>query len=105
MRCLKPAEESQLEKGSSDAEKALADCGESDMQYMSVENLSMATKQIIAISFNPGAKIIIMDEATSALTQKVDHLFSVSRILKAKIATLFVSHKLSEYSRFQKTSQ
>ena len=44
------------------------------------------------------AKVVIMDEPTSAITKaEVDHLFSVITRLKEKgIATLFVSHKLGE---------
>ncbi|MEX2444660.1 MAG: sugar ABC transporter ATP-binding protein [Alkalispirochaeta sp.] len=65
-----------------------------------VENLSVAQKQMIAISralmFN--TKIIIMDEPTTALTKKeVRTLFETILQLKDRgIATLFVSHKLNE---------
>jgi simple sugar transport system ATP-binding protein len=65
-----------------------------------VQNLSVARRQIVAIarSLTQGAKLIIMDEPTSAITRKdVDHLFTVIARLKAKgISTLFISHKLSE---------
>ncbi|HUX22235.1 MAG TPA: sugar ABC transporter ATP-binding protein [Spirochaetia bacterium] len=65
-----------------------------------VHNLSIAKKQIVAISraLTQGAKLIIMDEPTSAITKdEVDHLFSVILGLKEKgISTLFISHKLSE---------
>lgn len=65
-----------------------------------VENLSIADKQIIAIArsllFN--AKLIVMDEPTTALTSKeVKSLFKVISNLKEKgISILFVSHKLEE---------
>ncbi len=65
-----------------------------------VENLSVANRQLIAISrallYN--AKLIIMDEPTSALTNKeVRSLFSVIKSLqKEGISILFVSHKLDE---------
>ncbi len=83
------------------ARKALAEIGEEHISLDErVENLSMAKKQIIAISraLTQNAKLIIMDEATSAITkEEVDHLFSIIQDLKKKgIATLFVSHKLSE---------
>lgn len=83
------------------ARKALAEIGEEDIPLDErVENLSMAKKQVIAISraLTQNAKLIIMDEATSAITkEEVDHLFSIIQGLKKKgIATLFVSHKLSE---------
>ena len=65
-----------------------------------VQNLSVARRQIVAIarSLTQGAKLIIMDEPTSAITRDdVDHLFTVISRLKQKgIATLFISHKLSE---------
>jgi simple sugar transport system ATP-binding protein len=65
-----------------------------------VQNLSVAKRQVVAItrSLTQGAKLIIMDEPTSAITrQDVDHLFSVIARLKRKgISTLFISHKLSE---------
>lgn len=65
-----------------------------------VENLSMANKQIVAIvrALTQDAKLIIMDEPTSALTKtEVDSLFSIILDLKQRgISTLFISHKLSE---------
>ena len=65
-----------------------------------VGTLSVAQKQMVAISralmFN--ARLIIMDEPTTALTHKeVQALFKVIMQLKAQgIAILFVSHKLNE---------
>jgi len=65
-----------------------------------VGNLSVAEKQMIAISralmFN--TKLIIMDEPTTALTKKeVRNLFNIILKLKERgIAILFVSHKLNE---------
>lgn len=65
-----------------------------------VESLTVAQKQMIAISraliFN--TKLIIMDEPTTALTKKeVRTLFDTILSLKERgIATLFVSHKLNE---------
>ncbi|WP_415067768.1 sugar ABC transporter ATP-binding protein [Lacrimispora sp.] len=65
-----------------------------------VENLTVADKQLIAISraLLNNAKLIIMDEPTTAITQKeVKNLFNVIRDLqKQGIAILFVSHKLDE---------
>lgn len=65
-----------------------------------VENLTVADKQLIAISraLLNNAKLIIMDEPTTAITQKeVKNLFKVIRDLqKQGIAVLFVSHKLDE---------
>ena len=65
-----------------------------------VGTLSVAEKQMVAICralmFN--AKLIIMDEPTTALTKKeVSALFDIILKLKAQgIAILFVSHKLNE---------
>ncbi len=65
-----------------------------------VEDLSVSDKQIVAITraLTSGAKLIIMDEPTTALTKsEVDSLFSIIMDFKSKgISTLFVSHKLSE---------
>lgn len=65
-----------------------------------LEHLSVADKQIVAItrSLLDNVRMIIMDEPTSALTQKeVQALFRVVRKLKEKgLAILFVSHKLEE---------
>ncbi|MCC7450892.1 MAG: sugar ABC transporter ATP-binding protein [Anaerolineae bacterium] len=65
-----------------------------------VGDYSVAMQQIIeiakAISFN--AKVIIMDEPTSALSEtEVERLYSIVRDLKAQgVAIVFISHKLSE---------
>lgn len=65
-----------------------------------VENLPVADRQLIAISraLLHDAKLIIMDEPTSALTKKeVRALFTVIKNLQARgISILFVSHKLDE---------
>ena len=65
-----------------------------------VEDLSMANRQIVAIvrALTHGAKLIVMDEPTTALTKpEVDSLFAVISDLKKRgISTLFVSHKFSE---------
>jgi simple sugar transport system ATP-binding protein len=65
-----------------------------------VEELSVADKQLVAIArallYN--AKLIVMDEPTTALTRKeVNNLFEVIEDLKNEgISILFVSHKLNE---------
>ncbi len=65
-----------------------------------VGTLSVADRQLIAIcrALMHDAKLIIMDEPTTALTRKeVDGLFRIILDLKARgISTLFVSHKLEE---------
>ena len=66
----------------------------------SVESLSVAQKQMIAIcrALLFKTKLIIMDEPTTALTKKeVQTLFDTILTLKERgIAILFVSHKLNE---------
>jgi simple sugar transport system ATP-binding protein len=65
-----------------------------------IEELSVADKQLVAISraLLQNAKLIIMDEPTSALTQK--EVVSLLKIIKSLqnegISILFVSHKLNE---------
>lgn len=82
------------------AEKTLKEIEEECDLFEKVENLSMSKRQIVAISraLTLNARLIIMDEPTSAITKaEVDRLFAVIMRLKRKgIATLFVSHKLGE---------
>ena len=65
-----------------------------------VENLSVAHKQLVAIcrALASNARLIIMDEPTTALTEReVRSLLNIIRKLKEDgIAVLFVSHKLAE---------
>ena len=65
-----------------------------------VEEMSVANKQLIAIAkaMRLNAQLIIMDEPTSALTEReVKALFTVIHNLQARgLAFLFVSHKLNE---------
>lgn len=67
---------------------------------MLLDRCSMAQRQIVAISraLTKGAKLIIMDEPTSAITAAdVQRLFRVVRRLNDEgVAMLFVSHKLDE---------
>lgn len=65
-----------------------------------VEQLSVADKQLTAIcrALAGNAKLLIMDEPTTALTQReVARLFMVVEKLSAEgVALIFVSHKLDE---------
>ncbi len=74
-----------------------------------VGEMSVANKQLIAIAkaLRQQARLIIMDEPTSALTEReIRVLFSVIRKLQAKqgIAFLFVSHKLDEVLEISETT-
>jgi len=65
-----------------------------------VRNLSIANKQLVAIcrALSLEAKILFMDEPTTALTKKeVDRLLKVVLGLKDKgMSIVFISHKLNE---------
>jgi simple sugar transport system ATP-binding protein len=65
-----------------------------------VEDIPVADKQLVAISraLLQNARLIIMDEATTALTEReIRSLFRVIRSVQREgVAVLFVSHKLSE---------
>ena len=67
---------------------------------VAVETLSVAHKQLVAIAraLAHDARLIIMDEPTTALTgREVGTLLGIIRRLKADgVAVLFVSHKLAE---------
>jgi len=82
------------------AKEALSKIGYDIDLHAKMGDLSVADKQLVAICrallFN--AKLIIMDEPTTALTKKeVDALFKTVRQLKEKnIAIMFISHKTEE---------
>jgi inositol transport system ATP-binding protein len=65
-----------------------------------VSKLPVSIQQLVeiarAISFD--AQVLILDEPTSALSEKeIDHLYDVIRELKEKgVAVVFISHKLAE---------
>jgi len=65
-----------------------------------VAGISVAERQLVAIAraLLQDARLIIMDEPTTALTHReIDSLFRIIRNLQARgISTLFVSHKLTE---------
>ena len=82
------------------AEKALNVVGIKINPNEIVDNLSVAKKQMVAIAgaIAHNAKMIIMDEPTSALSkQEVENLYRIIDMLKSKnIAVMFVSHKMEE---------
>lgn len=85
------------------AQKALDVLG-SDIDPMeTLENLSVARQQIVAIAgaIAQDAKLIIMDEPTSTLSRsEIDNLYKIVDDLTAKnIAIIFISHKMDELFR------
>lgn len=82
------------------AEQAMARIGVKLPLKEIVGDLSIADQQLVAIcrALTHDVRLVIMDEPTASLTRKeVDALFVVVKDMQAKgIATLFVSHKLSE---------
>lgn len=82
------------------AEEQLVKIGASLDLKAPVRNLSIANKQLVAIcrALSLEAKVLFMDEPTTALTKKeVDRLLSVVLGLKKKgISVVFISHKLNE---------
>lgn len=72
----------------------------SDVQ---VSTLSIAQQQVVeiikALSFN--AKILVMDEPTSSLTEKdVDFLFdNIRKLKKAQVGIIYISHRMSELNQ------
>ena len=65
-----------------------------------VDELPIATRQLVAIARGVAtrARMVIMDEPTTSLTQKeIDNLVQVVEALRVQgVAVLFVSHKLDE---------
>lgn len=84
--------------------KALLDRLEIDINPTSImKALSVANTQMVeiakAISYD--SSLIIMDEPTSAITEReVAHLFSIIRSLKAKgVTIIYITHKIDEVFR------
>ncbi len=82
------------------AEEAMQRLGVKLPLHTTVEQLPIAQKQLVAIAraLVQDAKLIILDEPTTALTHlEVDTLFDIIKKLKERgVALLFVSHKLRE---------
>lgn len=82
------------------ARKAMDNLGVNLDLNLPVERLSVANKQVVAIcrALLDDARLIIMDEPTTALTSKeVERLFEIIRKLQQKgIAIVLVNHKLEE---------
>lgn len=89
------------------AKRSLAQIEEEINVDQPLDQCSMAQRQIVAISraLTQGAKLIIMDEPTSAITaEDVRRLFNaVRRLNEQGVAMLFVSHKLNEVFEIAET--
>jgi simple sugar transport system ATP-binding protein len=82
------------------AETAMARIGASLDPFARVEDLSIASRQLVAISraMAADARLVIMDEPTSSLTRhEVDALVRlVADLKRSGICIVFVSHRLDE---------
>lgn len=72
-----------------------------------VKNLSIARQQMVEISraLLSDAKLIVMDEPTSSLTEnEIDQLFEqIRRLKQAGIAVIYISHRMSEIFKLSDT--
>ncbi|MCF2501132.1 sugar ABC transporter ATP-binding protein [Dyadobacter chenhuakuii] len=72
-----------------------------------IKHLSVAQMQMVEIAkaISNNAKVIIMDEPTSAISDKeVDTLFKIIKDLKAKgVAIIYISHKMDEIFQISDT--
>ena len=88
------------------AKELLARVGVSLDPRVLMKDLSVSERQMVEIakcvSYN--AKIVIMDEPTSAITDKeVERLFAVLNDLKAKgVAIIYISHKMDEVDVYKR---
>lgn len=99
-RLLKQYDRAILAQTATHALEAVGLPSDADFRATPVELLPIATRQLVAIAraIATKARMVIMDEPTTALTQReVDNLIRVINGLRASgVAVLFVSHKLDE---------
>lgn len=85
------------------ARRMLANVGLEIDPWATMENLSTAQEQLvqIALAVGRGARIIIMDEPTSSLSQnEAERLFEIIRQLRSQgVTIIYVSHRLEEITR------
>ncbi|MBQ4473960.1 MAG: sugar ABC transporter ATP-binding protein [Lachnospiraceae bacterium] len=83
-----------------DAQKILDDMNLKLNAHTIVKTLSIAQKQMVEIAgaVSHNAKIVIMDEPTSSLTEvEIKELFKIVRDLKAKdTGIIYISHRMNE---------
>ena len=89
------------------SKRILADLKLDISPKIKIKNLSIADRQMVEIAkaISNNAKIIIMDEPTSALSDKeVEILFGLIEKLKSQgIAIIYISHKMDEIFRVSDT--
>jgi len=85
------------------AAKLLADIGALFSSHTQLRDLGIANKHLVAIAraLSVGARVVIMDEPTAALSHKeIEELYELVETLKAQgKAILFISHKFDEIFR------
>ena len=83
-----------------DAQKVLDDMGMALDAHMPVGELSIAQQQMVEIAgaVSHNAKVVIMDEPTSSLTEKeIQELYKIVSDLKAKgVGIIYISHRMNE---------
>ncbi len=86
-----------------DAQKSLDLIGLDVSPKTIVSNLTIGKQQMVEIvkAISTDAKIIIMDEPTSSLSQhEAEHLFDVIRQLRDRgVAVIYISHRLAEVNQ------
>lgn len=94
---------SQLPEKNTEAQALIDGFGMNIDASRKVATLSIAQQQMVEIvkAISAKAKIVVMDEPTSSLTDtEVEHLFALIKQLKAQnIGIIYISHKLEELFR------
>ena len=86
-----------------DASRMLEALGTSIDPRARVSDLSVAEQQMVEVAkaLSLDARILIMDEPTSALTEsEIDQLFAaIARLTKQGVSVIYISHRMEELSR------
>lgn len=86
-----------------EAQKILNDLGVRINSHSPVYQLGVAEKQMVEVAkaLSVEAKILIMDEPTSALTEsEIEELFAaIQRLKKRGVSIIYISHRLSEINK------
>jgi ribose transport system ATP-binding protein len=86
-----------------DAEALLRDLGTSIDPGIAVHRLGVAEQQMVEVAkaLSLDARILVMDEPTSALTEsEIDQLFAAIRRLTSQgVAVIYISHRMEELAR------